>query len=407
MPLKIMNWNIQNLGRNKVLQGDTDDMLTNIAQTVISANVDIFIVLEVNTTDNATAEQIVRTLRMKLRTLAGAANPTHYRTYILAPNTGLEFYAFFIKDDTTAIPLTLTGGVATDVQDLNACTFSRFTASTDITNSTDYFPLIAPELGARDASRHPRHWTGTRCPCMGLFQVTIGAAPHTLAIFCCHFSAKENQAVDQIRALRNFNLLHSILTPPALNLNIQLPGAAAPAATAIGSAIITGDFNVDYITNAAGYAPITNAPGLAVPGIGFVPLITNIKTHLITIGNFNDLSRPKYTADLRSYCYDNFFVSPNIAPSINPGQTDVIDIPMLVRGKVISYRESLEKYAQKNSTIRTSEGARVKGVKGIKPEPYERNAYTSLNKYSSPRLRDCLIGARLISDHLPVVIGFN
>ena len=105
----VVNWNIQNYGPTKsgVHYGNRD-VVRAIAKVVNDVNADIFVLLEVNTTHVATAQQVCDIMRAELR--EASLNPdTEWRRYVLSPNTGREFYAFFVRDTGMTRPLPIVG----------------------------------------------------------------------------------------------------------------------------------------------------------------------------------------------------------------------------------------------------------------------------------------------------------
>jgi hypothetical protein len=105
--VSILTWNIQNYGKTKA---GLDDLVDAIAATVNAYQPDIFVLLEVNTTLNATAEYLLERLARALYRASGGK----YRICLRSPNTGVEYYAFFIRDTAVTRPLvpivTATGG---------------------------------------------------------------------------------------------------------------------------------------------------------------------------------------------------------------------------------------------------------------------------------------------------------
>ena len=66
--VKILNWNIQNFGETKCgIKHGNEDVVDAIAQTVVKENVDIFVMLERNTTKQATAKSVADCMRKALK----------------------------------------------------------------------------------------------------------------------------------------------------------------------------------------------------------------------------------------------------------------------------------------------------------------------------------------------------
>ena len=86
----VVNWNIQNYGPTKSGQRfGNRDVVRAIAKVVNDVNADIFVLLEVNTTHVATAQQVSDIMRAELR--EAALNPdtaTGYLYFLAIPNGG-------------------------------------------------------------------------------------------------------------------------------------------------------------------------------------------------------------------------------------------------------------------------------------------------------------------------------
>src|SRR5437764_519666 len=149
----VVNWNIQNYGPTKsgVHYGNRD-VVRAIAKVVNDVNADIFVLLEVNTTHVATAQQVCDIMRAELR--EASLNPdTEWRRYVLSPNTGREFYAFFVRDTGMTRPLPIVGPlVGGNVPTIlggagqAAVTAAQFDAVPTVNLRASHFPLLSPDL---------------------------------------------------------------------------------------------------------------------------------------------------------------------------------------------------------------------------------------------------------------------
>jgi hypothetical protein len=405
--IRIMNWNIQNLGPIKY---QLNDVMAAIAKVVVDNNIDIFVAVEINTTKSNMANTIALALRAALNTYATVSHglpANSYTTYVLSPNTGLEFYGFFIKNTAVVRPVIITGAPPpTQVGDggtaLAACQFAAQAVPGPFPGG---FPLMQTDTPL-PGHHHNAHWTATRLPCLGLFEIQGAAAANQyLPIVVCHFAPNNIQAPAQFRVLPGFSLLNLIANPPAGGFNLNITNSAGVAGPKpISMAVITGDFNIDYPD--ASYNPLTGAAAPAA-SLGFAAGLPAgppppPKTHLLTLDEFAVRRPGGNVLNLRTVCYDNFFIGGGFAAGAGAGRRilnpAVIDIPALVRVRNLKLNQSINHYAELDQ----------KGFSGSDRELYKlagsdyRKQLTVKEMIMSPIA--VLIGARLISDHLPVII---
>src|SRR5690242_1531664 len=200
-----MNWNVQNFGMGKSgLEWGNYDIVNAIAAVVVVLRVDIFVLLEMNTTSADTAEILARNLRLRLNEWSSGLGFNDTYAVMLSPNTGLEFYAFFVRDTAIAAPAPLVGSMVGG-KPTNTKPTTLGAAGTSVTDAIfgavpdndfvtqGWAPLLSPDLeplkpfGLRTAVPD---WPGTRRPALGLFHVP-GASPvnRWLPVVACHFAA--------------------------------------------------------------------------------------------------------------------------------------------------------------------------------------------------------------------------
>jgi hypothetical protein len=402
--LRIMNWNIQNFGPTKSgLKHGNFDVVRAIAKTVVDSGTDIFVMLELNTKDGAKAKDLAEIMLTALDKYTGGAE---FKVCVLSPNTGLEFYAFFIRDTTKTAPLPIVGSAITPVPpevlgESPSITDAYFAASTKTGVLAEWFPLLEPDTN--QTTRYKRKltipdWPGTRLPVLGLFYVPgASAVNRILPIVACHFAANDILAGQQIGALRYFSLLSRLAGAAAspAPLGITPPGSVVRSIFKTNDYVLLGDFNIDYLTNANAYDTLTGAdPSLG--GTGWI----NVNTHLMTYKKFKE-ARPKSTEELVVSDYDNFFtrVNPGTPAAVTPGNPLWHDIPEEVQKRSLVLSASVQYYQELDQ-------------RGFSSDPYKDivNDFASqLNGDTSHiiNLTGALVGGRLISDHLPVTLDIT
>lgn len=406
--LRIMNWNIQNFGPTKSgVYYNNYDVVLAIAKTVVDADTDIFVMLELNTTKVATASSVAKIMLAALNVYASSLGRTEFKVCVLSPNTGLEFYAFFIRDTAVTAPLPIVGSATTFSppnvlgDDPPTITDAYFAASTKTGVLAEWFPLLAPDTNRTSQRKRVLNvpdWPGTRLPVLGLFYVPgASAVNRILPIVACHFSADEIQAGQQIGVLRYFSLLSKLAgtaTSP-VSLKITPPGSTVRSNFKTNDYVFLGDFNIDYRTNAAAYDTLTGAdPNLGATGwVGF-------NTHLMTYKKFKE-DRPKSTEALLVNDYDNFFtrVNPGTAAAVTPGNPVWDDIPEAVQKRSLVLSASVDHYQELDQ-------------RGFSSNPYKDIVSNFASQLTGDKshiinLSGALVGGRLISDHLPVTLDIT
>ncbi|HEU4556892.1 MAG TPA: endonuclease/exonuclease/phosphatase family protein [Longimicrobium sp.] len=480
--LRIMTWNIRNLGPTKLQH---DDIMAAIARVVVQERPDIFVVLEINTTKDPTAEAIGAVMQAELQKAEAALAQNNnvpqqnnapqnnnnnnavqnnnnggnnannafpngrsaWDTYAISPNTGLEFYGFFIRDTRVVQPVPLTAAVPV-LNTNNGTAVGARAFATFAGPGPCVLPLIRPNL-TKEGQNHEARWTGARLPVFGLFNVA-GAQDPYLPILAGHFAANQAQAERQMNLLAAFDVINDICVA---NANTPArPTVDAKANHKFGHLIVTGDFNVDF--DPADYPnrtaikkpkrwgsdftsdgesddsdPDFDGSGIVYDdetdddnnnnnanpkkrrfyyggllhdpkptwALGLKAVIVH-KTHLMKPGKLLKLGREvKGTVQLASRCFDNFFVSPSVTAS-NSG---VVDVPGQFKAtrKPLRLNGSVQYYADW-------------GMKDLKWKEYEvpgKDVVMQLLSKSGEgvSLMAALTGTALISDHLPVVMDFT
>jgi hypothetical protein len=269
--LRIVNWNIQNYGETK---SGLADIVAAIAKIVVSIRADIFVMLEVNTTKPAVANDICAIMQEALSDEATSRGRDEWDVCVRSPNTGLEFYAFFLRDNTATIPLTCRGPLANGQLPRSlggalgpAISAGQFMADTGL-GVRKYFPLIAPDLGYVSkkgrVQGQPPVWI-SRQPVLGLFWLPAATgANRLLPIVACHYAANHVQATAQIKALTSISLLRGLApNPPGqvqnpISLQTRLTGEGAYSARTPNYYVLTGDYNINYNKYPGNYWRLTN-----------------------------------------------------------------------------------------------------------------------------------------------------
>src|SRR5581483_7608894 len=327
--IKILTWNIQNYGDKK---SGFPDVMKAIASLVLLPRPDIFVLLEVNTTDHTTAVNLAKKMAKVLNSNSKLIyNADEYRVCVISPNTGREFYAFFVRDHTTIMPLlakkrsddsdvSLIGSDGLDYSDVKFVS-ANIKAGINVLKN---FPLLSPDV--EDYSYNFRDlgipkWTAVRLPVLGTFWCT-GAAGNNrlLPIIACHFAANHNQAKLQVEKLSCFSIMRGLgpaptsrfVTPQAPIVMKVVNGGTTNVT--LQSYILTGDFNMNYLSakEAGWYDQIT---GNTFPELNAKLFIKN-NTHLVTYSQFSPRDY-KNTGDLAISCYDNLMLGVNPAAA-NP-----------------------------------------------------------------------------------------
>lgn len=391
----VMNWNVQNYGPTKsgLLFGNYD-VVNAIAKIVVEAHVDIFCMLEVNTTRENIAAQVCANLLNALERYAHSQGRVEWRTCVLSPNTGREFYAFFIRDTTFTRPMPIVGpagnfgplrvlgpGQGAGVTD---AVFRGTTA----TGVLSHFPLMIPDVGR---PRVVPRWPGSRFPVLALFDVpTARAANRLLTLFAsCHFAANHTLATNQIRLLEYFSVLRSLSAGngPPVQLRVD-PYGTGPTQRSVNYSVTLGDFNIDYQRSRGSYAPLEQQLGAAVAD-------SDVDTHLITA---NYTERIKDTWDLPVNLYDNFFtlINPAAYAPVGHDAAVVDNIPEDVRSRYLQLNASVAHYADLDQRGFVGNDPYLTPGKFYASQIAGRTAYITI--------WGALLGARLISDHLPVTM---
>jgi hypothetical protein len=402
--IRIMNWNVQNYGPTKA--GD-DDVVSAIAKVVEDNAVDIFVMLEVNTTHAATATTVAKAMRDELFRRAPGVND--WDLCVLSPNTGLEFYAVFVRNAAVTVPLTIYGPLFFGAVPKtlggtfhSPITTARFHHAGGHGVSAEWFPLMEPDIGLANKNGRVQGtapgWDG-RLPVLALFWLP-GAAPanRLLPIVACHYAADHNKAEGQFNMMRAFSPLRA-LAPGVAHPNVPIPYQLQihPPGGALGPHtpnyyVLLGDFNVDWLRNTGRYWRLTRAGG---EGLGDTGWVTN-NTHLVTLTSYTPRDY-KTTDDLIVNSYDNFFTR-GVAPA-NAAYRFRVNVPDLIRRRILKLQESVEHYAELDQ----------RGFSGDEYQDLVNDFASQLTGDTSVNinLNGQLVGSRLISDHLPVVLDLT
>lgn len=407
-----MNWNIQNFGRTKAgLNYNNYDVLRAIAEVVVREDVDIFVMLEVNTTAEGTARELASTMRDALRDEENSQDLELWRQTVISPNTGREFYAFFVKDSRRTEPLpladTVSGGLTPEILDVRHPIVDAIWEADpdDYDVMDDFFPLLGPDV--RQRSQRGRQlrvpvWPGIRYPVLGVFRV-VGAtqANEILPIIACHFAPAATVAARQFETLYYFSLLNAMAPvpdPTQLPVQLRIRRGNTIIRRTPRFYVLTGDFNIDYTR--ASYSALVGSGLHELGGTAYINDGTVLPdTMLMTYGQFN-ANRPKSTAALAVKNFDNFVMRRNSTRGAGAmvGGPEVLDIPDDVRWRVLQLRASVQHYQELDQRGFAS---------GEYQWPVADFANMLTNKETGINLKAALVGSRLISDHLPSIIDLT
>lgn len=407
--VRILNWNIQNFGPVKSGRKFGNGDITNaIARVVTELNADIFVMLELNTTKDDVAGDIAADMLKALQTFSGG----QYPVCVLSANTGLEFYAFFVRDPSVTAPIPVTSGKgvsgipyvlgAPPELPIADARFTELKASTK--GVVDLFPFLTPDLPMTSSYGRnlgiPRWVTSEgkewRLPVMGLFRVAgASAGNEVLPVVACHFDPRPDTAGMQLELLQYVSLLAELG-----------PGRAAPVKLAITPAsggaisyqtadwVLLGDFNIDQETRGDLYAPVV---GGSAPALGASGWLKDDEHTLLILPR--DIGRIHDTRRLAYRTIDGLFTR---GPVAGTGNASVTDVPfrVMVQGKDrLTIRESVEHYAALDQ----------RGFRNEEESLYREYVYDYARQLGGRtdtfvNIHAGLLGARLISDHLPVLL---
>lgn len=480
--IRVMNWNIEKLGKTKL---DVNGMGRALARTVVAADVDILLVLEV-VPDSAiyAMEQLSRALNLA----EGAARPNaprvahRWQGYFLSPKSSTECYGVFIRDLDTVRPVfpdTAKGDEKNPLRDLTDVSF-KIWPSPDWTNSAypissspPTFPLCQTYLGedadSDDSGERPnkrrRHnfpgqsqgnggfalGLGYRLPVLTMFCVHTRSAEYLIPIVACHHAAvrsgRNGLAQSQIERLKELHIAQ-LFNGLGASRHIDVLESDSPPKhrpVRVQELCFTGDYNVDFLNNGSNgandlaaknyraYLALTptqqqggSATPPALPGEeqkppdmtrGPVPVAPLPEHHCFPLGLRAAVTtqatilhhyRPKQPPPPPPYtsaAFDNFFYG-----GTRMSQATIAHgVGNIDSGEVVYVHENIVQQGGEaaDRLVDVSQIAAhyfKRGTKNAKHAPgllQPHSAGTPLNS------NDRLIGARFLSDHLPVVIQFE
>jgi len=234
-------------------------------------------------------------------------------------------------------------------------------------------------------------WPAIRRPALGLFRVRGARAANAyLPIIPCHFAAAATTAKEQFNVLPFYTLLAGLApdAPAARRRPVVLQIDFKRHTTNYW--VFTGDFNVEY--GAFDYARLQ---GRHRRQLGATAANSRTNTLLVTYGQYSRTQ--KNTWELAVKNLDNFFTRPGNAAArpvtVTPGT--VSDIARDVQTRRLPLRESVRHYRQLDQ-------------RGFDPNPYLGVTWNFAdqltNRTTDINIKGALAGARLISDHLPVIL---
>ena len=407
--VRVMNWNIQTFGVTKAgIRYNNYDLIEGLARIVVESRCDIFVMLEMNTTRPDMAKRLAGDMLGEL--LLRGRDEDIWDLAVLSPNTGREFYAFFIRDRAKTVPLTISHPIDpfTDDPPLRLNQFDRLGDATFTAPDADdydvldgWFPLIEPDT---IKYHHIPVWPGTRRPVLGMFHLPQASPANSiLPIVACHYVPSPSFARMQFRTLPYFRMLRG-LRPDIVPFGAPEP---APATTRVDTGngaqqhtlnyyMLTGDFNVDYYPGSYSYSAITGGEVGQLAATGHI----DDNTHLLTYRQY-DPRVDRTTADLAVNDYDNFFtrIAPATPVPATTGNPRVINVPELVRNRLVTLNESVQHY-------------QVLDKRGFSSGSYLNIVNDFARQIAGDRSHvintaGALVGGRLFSDHLPTLVDIT
>lgn len=482
--VRIMNWNIEKLSVNKTGIAGMANAIGKIIATgynpigAASSAPDIIIILEL-AAGSASAAMTAVSAAATLASVALGGNVNDYTGWLISYSTGGEVYGVLIRDLNTVRPIYVTAGPtgadgfggAAALSNLDQNQFATwpgtFAAMANAYAVALPVPALRPELPLTDifASNAPvgrkrKYFAGRtlanggyalgngfRLPCLAMFQVIGGGGPapwHLLPILACHLGAVRGGANalarTQIEQYKDTHVAQKFQGGGYIDLN--------GAATAVQELIVTGDFNVDFLQNAAGgtamqignHAALVNltpavqndpngstlpaaAPGVpgpapmvpfAVPPGGWPtgPIHNTIPALALRTANtaqgtmldpYNVLVVPASTVAMRGADFDNFFyggtelsantvlLGPNSNPAVANDACFIHDVPAQI---VLPAAVAPGTFGLGGAYLHYL----LAGTHNAAAAPALFGGFGALG------MNDRLIGARFVSDHLPVVM---
>lgn len=465
--VRVMNWNIEQLSDNKV--HNVPGVADAIARTVVYQNVDLLILLEVKLT-NVTGVMNTLSNAMNghaggndyLGWFLSEVTGGEYYGFIVRDLDQIRPLQLVQQ------PGRPTG---TSQDPLNNLKKNAWTTWPSANWGTSAYPVAPPAhrpripltdvfatsrgRGKRTFSGQPLGTTGYslgrgyRLPCLALFQVHA-AQTTTVPIVCCHYGATRGGsnplARGQTSQMRLTHVAQLFRDSTAAKQSHYL--TVNNHATRVQEILFTGDFNLDFLQNdstanqgsipfkiheayealtpkdhgegSAAPPPATPGPAAPVPPQPFNPPFADgprfgnvdnqeLRAAVTTQGTILKKYKPgtpyPTLASLRGAAFDNFFYGGtqlrNATINFGAGNIDsgeVVDVPSrIVKAGAAANLQDLDLSA-------TCVHYMVQGTKNAVAAPNLTNA-PGFGPPLTPRQR--LIGARFVSDHLPVVIEFN
>lgn len=356
--IKIMNWNIEQLGEAR---SSEDDRIKRIANLVNKYQPDIFSLIELKTTNGDTAIKIADKILKKLKNTTG--NKPY--NYILSYQNLLETYCYFYKSE-SVVPICIQSGISgvltpKDLLDNKNMFGEVDELCTTKDNNTggfkDYFPLIEYD---------DREYKNMRPPCAGFFRVR--SSDKLFSLLAWHNAAGSLKGSDEKPKKEMKNLAGTDFIDDC-EITINLKGKN----TGFDKIIISGDFNVDYLSTGRSqyYTDFDKFETVLTQ--------TNEKTHLKKYDPINDGNFKTY-GDLKSALFDNFLISKNLTYD----NEEVVDIPKYIKDSGDNFIKKLFEDSgisqHKKVKERIKKSSKVNVEKLLKREMVEKTRITKVMK---------------------------
>ncbi|MFI1628603.1 hypothetical protein ACH4YO_31410 [Streptomyces noursei] len=464
--IRVMTWNIQNTSTVKLrLPG----FMTAVARTVAAANVDILLIVEIAAgTDDQALDSLCQELNRQERAINAGAGEHCWLGYFLTPPTGRERYCAVIRNLDMIRPVHPEERHSEELTDMTGDVHFDVWPSSDfaqpaypIGNQLPKIPLcgLHVAVGVEHQTRRKRDFHGKR---IGNGGNSLGEGFRLLALpmFWIHTPTQQDYllpvVVGHYAAVRGAND-NNILAQgqmgqlPGLHLSqlydrlgvgqyINVRDGGNFRAVRIQEICFTGDFNIDFLRNApdgkdsiarknrnalgaltptvqhgTSEKPAALPPPAAPPPTQPTPVAPLPENQLFPLSlraavtNQGTILRfpkpPQQPTSFTTAAFDNFFYGGTRLHDArlgqSPGGRD--------SGEVIPLYNSI---VQPGGQLQPGE-IDISALAAHHAELQKNSAHLAPNLQANagagPALTDLdrLIGARLISDHLPIVLQFN
>lgn len=347
--------------------------------------------------DNDEAVDVCQSLQVVL----GCESNGDYQVCLLSPSSQAKYYAFFVKDPKTVVPMQITGPNVGDgpARQLGGSLLGAQYAESVFepvtgTGVIPYAaPLATPDLPRQDNSASAAVMPG-RAPALAMFYVPDAAPGNEfLSVLAHQLSTPDTAALKQINAYPFYSLLHELAPGGSggITVNVRRPADTSVTQSQLSSVVIVGGFGIDIASTPAAYDGIT--------GLGAAP-VSQEPTRLCTYGELAQAGIQSTEGMAVAACDTAFLLNASTsATPLTATNVMVPCVPEAVRTGSVSLGPSVQWYAEldplglSSPSDTTPQGDLVSLLTG--------------NADNDVVLAGSLAGARLVSDHEPVLFQLN